>query len=51
MDVQCYFVGDRYQRGDVSMQFVPTVDQYADMLTKQLPGSTLRNCCPEDLGM
>jgi hypothetical protein len=33
MDVLYHF-GDRYQRGDVSVQFVPTVDQYADMLTK-----------------
>jgi hypothetical protein len=42
IDVQYHFVRDRYQRGDMSVEFVPTVDQHADMFTKQLPGPSFR---------
>ena len=42
IDVQYQFVRDRYQRGDLSIQFVPTTDQRADMFTKQLGGPEFR---------
>jgi hypothetical protein len=42
IDVQYQFVRDRYQRGDVSVEFVSTVEQRADMFTKQLGGPEFR---------
>ena len=38
IDVQFQFVRDRYQRGDVAVNYVSTTDQRADMFTKQLGG-------------
>jgi hypothetical protein len=42
IDVQYHFVRDRFQRGDVSVTFVPTGDQHADIFTKQLAGPEFR---------
>jgi hypothetical protein len=42
IDVQYHFVRDRFQRGDVTVQFVPTADQHADVFTKQLAGPEFR---------
>jgi hypothetical protein len=42
IDVQFHFVRDRFQRGDLSVRFVPTADQKADMFTKQLGGPEFR---------
>lgn len=42
IDVQFQFVRDRYQRGDVTIQYVPTGEQRADILTKQLGGPEFR---------
>jgi hypothetical protein len=42
VDVQYQFVRDRYQRGDVSVEFVSTVEQRADMFTEQLGGPEFR---------
>jgi hypothetical protein len=42
IDVQYQFVRDRYQRGDLSIRFVSTTDQMADMMTKQLGGPEFR---------
>lgn len=38
IDIQFQHVRDRYQRGDVTVRFVSTTDQRADMFTKQLGG-------------
>ena len=51
IDVQFQFVRDRYQRGDVSVQYVPTADQCADMFTKQLGGPEFRRHRGIVLGM
>jgi hypothetical protein len=51
IDVQHHFVRDRFQRGDVSVQFVPTEDQHADMFTKQLPGPSFRKHRSVVMGM
>jgi hypothetical protein len=42
IDVQYQFVRDRYQRGDLSVSFVSTTEQRADMMTKQLGGPEFR---------
>ena len=42
IDVQYHFVKDRYQRGDVSVKYVATGDQRADIFTKQLPGPAFK---------
>ena len=42
VDVQLPFVRDRFQRGDVYVNFVPTAEQHADVFTKQLPGPDFR---------
>jgi hypothetical protein len=39
IDVQFHFVRDRFQKGDISVGFVSTSDQHADIFTKQLAGS------------
>ena len=36
IDVQFHFVRDRYQRGDLSVAYMPTADQRTDIFTKQL---------------
>jgi hypothetical protein len=38
IDVQFHFVRDRFQKGDISVGFVSTSDQHADIFTKQLAG-------------
>jgi hypothetical protein len=38
IDVQFHFVRDRFQKGDISVDFVSTSDQHADIFTKQLAG-------------
>jgi hypothetical protein len=42
IDVQFRFVSERFQRGEVSVTFVPTAEQHADMFTKQLSGPEFR---------
>ena len=51
IDVQYQFVRDRFQRGDVSIQFVPTMEQKADMFTKQLGGPEFRRHRHTVMGM
>ena len=36
IDVPFHLVRDRYERGDLSVAYVPTADQRADIFTKQL---------------
>jgi hypothetical protein len=47
VDIQCHFVRDRYQHGEVDINFVSTEDQRADIFTKQLPGPAFRGCSAE----
>ena len=42
IDVQYQFVRDRFQRGDLVVNFVSSRDQAADMFTKQLSGPEFR---------
>lgn len=42
VDVQFHFIKERFQRGDLSVDFVKTQDQMADMMTKQLGGPEFR---------
>jgi Cft2 family RNA processing exonuclease len=42
IDVQFHFVRERFQMGDISVAFVPTAEQRADMFTKQLAGPAFR---------
>jgi hypothetical protein len=42
IDIQFQFIRDRFQRGDLSVTFVPTAKQHADMFTKQLGGPEFR---------
>jgi hypothetical protein len=51
IDVQFQFVRDRFQRGDVTVRFVSTVDQRADMFTKQLGGPEFKRHRTIVLGM
>ena len=51
IDVQFQFVRDRFQRGDVSVRFVPTSQQRADMFTKQLGGPEFRTHRSRVMGM
>uniref|UniRef100_A0A2N9E5R8 Integrase catalytic domain-containing protein n=1 Tax=Fagus sylvatica TaxID=28930 RepID=A0A2N9E5R8_FAGSY len=37
VEVDYHFVQERVVRGDLKVQFIPTVDQLADLLTKALP--------------
>jgi transposase InsO family protein len=37
VEVDYHFVRERVVRGDLNVQFIPTVDQLADLLTKALP--------------
>jgi hypothetical protein len=37
VEVDYHFVRERVVRGDLKVQFIPTVDQLADLLTKALP--------------
>jgi hypothetical protein len=39
VDLHFHFLRDRYQRGDLSVRFVPTGQQRADVLTKALGGA------------
>jgi hypothetical protein len=41
VDVQYHFVRDRFQRGELGVQFVATDEQLADMFTKALSGPAL----------
>ncbi|KAM1554065.1 hypothetical protein COP1_006744 [Malus domestica] len=36
IEIDCHFVRERVQQGTISLQFVASVDQYADILTKGL---------------
>lgn len=36
IDIRCHFIRDRVQRGAVQLQYVPTGDQVADILTEAL---------------
>lgn len=51
IDVQFQFVRDRFQRGDISVRFVPTSQQRADMFTKQLGGPEFRKHRSVVMGM
>jgi hypothetical protein len=42
-DLQYHFVRNRHQRGDLSIRFVPTAQQRADMFTKALGGAVFLN--------
>jgi Reverse transcriptase (RNA-dependent DNA polymerase)/Integrase core domain/GAG-pre-integrase domain len=42
IDLQFHFVSERFQRGEISVTFVPTADQHADIFTKQLGGPEFR---------
>jgi transposase InsO family protein len=42
IDLQFNFVSERFQRGDVSVTFVPTAEQRADIFTKQLSGPVFK---------
>jgi hypothetical protein len=42
VDVQYHFIKERFQRGDLTVDFVKTQDQMADMMTKQLPGPAFK---------
>ena len=37
MEVDHHFVRERVVRGDLKVQFIPTIDQLSDLLTKTLP--------------
>ena len=51
VDVKFHFVRDRYQCGDVSIRFVPTIEQRADMFTKQLGGCEFKRHRKTVMGM
>ena len=38
IDVRFYFIRDLFRRGMISVEYVKSVDQHADILTKTLPG-------------
>jgi hypothetical protein len=43
IDVQFHFVRDRFQKVDISVYFVSTNDQHADIFTKQIAGPMFKN--------
>lgn len=51
IDVQFQSVRDRYQQGDISVRFVSTTDQRADIFTKQLGGPEFRRHRDVVMGM
>jgi hypothetical protein len=42
IDLQFNFVSKRFHRGEVSVSFVPTGEQHANVFTKQLSGPVLK---------
>jgi transposase InsO family protein len=50
IDVQFHFLKDRFQRGDLEVEFVETANQAADMFTKQLPGPALVRIAAQLMG-
>ena len=50
IDVQYHFLKDRYQRGDLKVDFVESGKQMADMFTKQLPGPAMRAIAEKVMG-
>ena len=51
IDVKFHFLKDRFQRGDISVRYVQSSDQRADMFTKQLGGPEYRRHRSNILGM
>ena len=45
IEVDCHFVRERVQQGVISLQFVTSTDQYADIFTKGLCSSLFTNHC------
>ena len=52
INIRYFFVKDRVEQGDVKIEYMPTGDMIADVLTKPLQGSLfarlrdlLLNCC------
>jgi len=43
INIRHFFVRDRAQAGEVSVKYIPTEDQIADLLTKPLQGSRFRS--------
>jgi hypothetical protein len=43
IDVKYKFLRDRYVRGDINVQYVPTTEQLADCLTKAMTGTGVKN--------
>jgi len=43
INIRHFFVHDRAQAGEVSVKYIPTEDQIADLLTKPLQGSRFRS--------
>ena len=50
IDVQYHFLKDRYQRGDISISYVETKLQRADVFTKQLPGPAFKEAIKAIMG-
>jgi hypothetical protein len=50
VDVQFQFIKERFQRGDLKVDFVKTEEQLADMLTKQLPGPAFKTSIARLMG-
>lgn len=49
IDIQFHFIRNRYMRGEIDVEFVPTDEQKADMLTKALAGPALGRAVAEFL--
>lgn len=45
IELDCHFVREKLQDGIISLSFVPSKPQLADMLTKPLPGSLIGLFC------
>jgi hypothetical protein len=50
VDVHFQFIKDRFQQGDLKVDFVKTEEQMADMLTKQLPGPAFKKAVAQIMG-
>ena len=44
-ETQYHFIHDMVQKGAVELQYIPTDDQNADVLTKPLPGVNFEYFC------
>ena len=50
VDIQFQFIKERFQRGDMKVEFVGTEKQLADMMTKQLAGPAYRDAVTAIMG-